>query len=310
MAVDSLILHPAEGSHESESFVGGKAAGLLRLHAAGAVVPAWFAVRTEAFLAHLTRAGLSDSGAADSGLMLGQIEGLDLAELERRTAQLRQKIVEAPLDTAISEELRATLPRLGPGPYAVRSSMVGEDSGSHSFAGQLDTYLFQSEEDVPQALLRCWASAFTARAVSYRARSGLATSLPRMGVVVQRMIRGKTSGVMFTRNPLNGRADQILISACWGSGEGVVSGQCSCDEFVGDPTGRELSAKVVDKETQIVHKRDGGPGTEEVAVPDTQRQQRCLSREQVEQLLREGHRLAGALGQPLDIEWTFAEDGL
>lgn len=310
MAVNSLILHPAEGTKEAEAFVGGKAAGLLRLHAAGAVVPAWFAVRTEAFLAHLTRAGLSDSGAAASGLMLGPIDGIDLAELERRTAQLRQKIVEAPLDTAISEELRATLPRLGPGPYAVRSSMVGEDSGSHSFAGQLDTYLFQSEDDVPQALLRCWASAFTARAVSYRARSGLATSLPRMGVVVQRMIRGKTSGVMFTRNPLNGRADEILISACWGSGEGVVSGQCSCDEFVGDPTGRELSAKVVDKETQIVHKLDGGPGTEEVAVPDAQRQQRCLSREQVEQLLREGQRLAGALGQPLDIEWTFAEDGL
>ena len=72
--------------------------------------------------------------------------------------------------------------------------------------------------------LRCWASAFTARAVSYRARSGLATSLPRMGVVVQRMIRGKTSGVMFTHNPLSGHADGITISACWGSGEGVVSG--------------------------------------------------------------------------------------
>ena len=67
------------GTKEAEAFVGGKAAGLLRLHAAGAVVPAWFAVRTEAFWRTFTRAGLSDSGAAASGLMLGPIDGIDLA---------------------------------------------------------------------------------------------------------------------------------------------------------------------------------------------------------------------------------------
>ena len=72
---------------------------------------------------------------------------------------------------------------------------------------------------------------------------------------------------------------------------------------VGDPTGRELSAKVVDKETQIVHKLDGGPGTEEV-VADAQRQQRCLSRSRSSSSCAKGSDL-GTLGQPLDIEWTF-----
>ena len=52
------------------------------------------------------------------------------------------------------------LQTIGPGPFAVRSSMVGEDSAEHSFAGQLDSFLFQkTPEDVSRSLRACWASA-------------------------------------------------------------------------------------------------------------------------------------------------------
>lgn len=306
MALSKAILRPEEAGAHDGARIGGKAEGLLRLGSAGARVPAWFAVTTEAFHSHLVRAGLVEE-------IERTLAGLDpdlLPELERRTAELRHRIESAPLDPGLEEQIRAALPVLGPGPFAVRSSMVGEDSKSHSFAGQLDTFLFQSTADVPHALVCCWASAFTARAVAYRVRSGSGPSLPRMGVVVQRMINGRTSGVLFTVNPINGRTDQALVSACWGTGEGVVSGRCNSDELVYDHSEREISATVADKDTQIVHKSDGTPGTQEVAVPAEKRRQRCLSQEEAAQLLREGLRLARGLGGPLDIEWTQAEDGL
>ena len=199
---------------------------------------------------------------------------------------------------------------LGTGPFAVRSSMVGEDGETRSFAGQLDTYLFQQAADVPAALVRCWASAFTARALVYRSRSTEAGMLPRMGVVIQRMIAGRVSGVMFTSNPLNGRHDQVLVSACWGAGEGVVSGRSNCDEFVSDKNGAEVAVTIADKDLQIVRKSDGTAGTQEVAVTDVQRRLRCLSSAELLQLVEEGLRLSAALAGPQDIEWTLAEEGL
>lgn len=321
MALNNPVLFPRDAADGAGDSVGGKAEGLLRLGRAGATVPAWFAVTTEAFSAHLQRAqieadgtlALAANGSADgsaNGSPDGLVDPKNLADLEQRTAALRQRIEQTPLDPQLNEPLAEALAALGPGPYAVRSSMVGEDSKSHSFAGQLDTYLFQRSDDVKDALVRCWASAFSARAVAYRARSGHGDRLPHMGVVVQRMINGRVSGVLFTQNPLSGRSDQALLSACWGIGEGVVSGRCNSDDFVVDHQGREVSATVADKDTQIVHCLDGSPGTQEVPVPDQARRQRCLSHEQVTTLVREGLRLAQGLGMPLDIEWTFDAQGL
>ncbi len=324
MAVAQAILRPAAAvaaDPESRSVaIGGKAEGLLRLQAASARVPAWFAVTGEAFHDQLQQAGLAAAIAQALPAITAAATGEQsrLAELEHITAALRQRIEHMALQPELLQQLQAALSELGPGPYAVRSSMVGEDSQSHSFAGQLDTFLYQRAEDVPQALLRCWASAFTARAVAYRARSTTAVAKPQpagslgvtMGVVVQRMISGRASGVLFTRNPLNRELDQVLLSACFGSGEGVVSGRCNSDEFVCDAAGRELRVTIADKDLQIIHRRDGQPGTQEVAVPAERRHQRCLSTAEVTALVREGLRLAAALGMPLDIEWTYAEDGL
>ena len=310
MDLKQVLLHPADARPEDAARIGGKAQGLLRLGLAGARVPSWFVVTTEAFQAHLAQGTLAQELDTELAALATLDPAVNFPELERRTAALRQRIESAPLDLELSELITAALPELGAGPLAVRSSMVGEDSATRSFAGQLDTFLFQRSADVPHAVLRCWASAFTARAVAYRALSGEPSALPRMGVVIQRMISGITSGVMFTKNPLSGRTDQALLSACWGTGEGVVSGRCNSDEFVCDQGGHEVLATIADKDTQIVHRQDGTAGTEEVAVPEAQRHQRCLTAAEVATVARAGLRLAEVFGAPLDLEWTFAADGL
>src|SRR5207253_1383921 len=79
-------------------------------------------------------------------------------------------------------------------------------------------------------VVRCWGSAFAARALAYRRRAGEPPAIPRMGVVVQRMVAGEVSGVLFTADPVTGRRDHALLTAAWGLGEGVVSGLCNTDE--------------------------------------------------------------------------------
>ena len=209
--------------------IGGKAAGLIRLAAAGVRVPWWIVVPTEAFARH--------------------IAGIDPG---RPAAQVRTRILSTPVD----DELAATLTdRLaGRGPFAVRSSVVGEDSDSHSFAGAFDTYLYLGVDAVVDAVRRCWASAFNDRAVAYRRNAAAGTAPPAVAVIVQEMAEGDISGVLFTRNPLSGRDDEILVSAGWGLGEGIVSGQVDTDQYIWSHAGLELSATIADKATRVVRR--------------------------------------------------------
>lgn len=114
---------------------------------------------------------------------------------------------------------------------AVRSSGLREDSAAQSFAGQHDTVLdVCGDEDVLDAVLRCWASLWSDRATVYRD-----TDAPdALAVVVQEMIHTDVSGVMFTVDPVNPRPHRLVVEACQGLGEGLVSGQVSSDFFVVD----------------------------------------------------------------------------
>ena len=52
-----------------------------------------------------------------------------------------------------------------------------------------------------------------------------------MAVVVMPLIEARVSGIAFTRDPVGGRHDEMLIHANWGLGEALVSGQAEGDEY-------------------------------------------------------------------------------
>ena len=89
--------------------------------------------------------------------------------------------------------------------FAVRSSMIGEDGQEFSFAGQLESFLFQQGEDaVVRSIRSCWCSAFQDRVLQYRARAGLDVQNISMAVVVQKMVFSETAGVLFSAHPQTG----------------------------------------------------------------------------------------------------------
>ena len=103
-------------------------------------------------------------------------------------------------------------------------SATAEDLPEMSFAGQLDTYLnVRGKAGVLDAVKHCWASLWTARAIGYRARNGIASQEMSMAVVIQQLVPADAAGVLFTANPVSGQRKEAIITAAWGLGEAIVS---------------------------------------------------------------------------------------
>ncbi len=287
----------AAGEHQ----IGGKAMGLARLEATGARVPPWFSITADAFSQQLAGNGLLDQAQA---AFHGPSEIADLDET--RIAEIQDRIKSLTLNLNFLSRLGDALQSIGPGPFAVRSSMIGEDSASFSFAGQLETFLYQrSLEDVAGALCACWASCLSARVLAYRQRAGMNATMPRMAVVVQQMISGQVSGVAFSSHPVTGVRDHVLITAAWGLGEGVVGGHCNTDDYTCSHRGEEVEVSLADKDLALVEPRGDSTGTVEQEVSADKRKIRCLSTDRVAELSAEVCRLASEMGCPQDIEWTI-----
>jgi phosphohistidine swiveling domain-containing protein len=198
-------------------------------------------------------------------------------------------------------QLKAALDQLGPGPYAVRSSALAEDGAQHSFAGQLESVLgVRSITKIEAAIQTCRDSGQSERVAAYCASHGIEPG--PVAVVVQRMIRGEASGVMFTRDP--DMPEQTLISAAWGLGEGVVQGSADCDSFRVLPDG-SIEAEIMDKQ---LHIKLVGEEPAERPVPRAKQDQPVLSEEQVRQLAAWGRQLERVGGRPQDVEFTIEGD--
>ncbi|HEY9765752.1 MAG TPA: PEP/pyruvate-binding domain-containing protein, partial [Chroococcales cyanobacterium] len=276
--------------------LGGKGDNLARLSELGLPVPSWFALSAavmERMTARLELASILDVPAPP-----------DLEEPSRLAAS-RILALEWPLDLreAIAE-------RCGPfgGPVAVRSSAVGEDGKEHSFAGQFDTFLFvRGQEEVLQAIKRCWASAYSERAVAYRISHGLPHDV-RMAVVIQKMIDSEVSGVLFTADPITGNRNEMILSSTWGLGEGLVSGTLDADSFNISRRSGFIDRTVVEKKQMFVPAPTGG--TRIAAVPPDRISKDSLSVDQIRRLVALGEKIEAAFGAPQDIEWTIKGEDL
>ena len=152
------------------------------------------------------------------------------------------------------EEARAALATLraeqANAAFAVRSSALGEDSASASFAGEFESVLdVRDDEQVRAAIEAVRRSRHAGRVGAYSAAQGLGDA-HEMAVVVQLLVPAEASGVLFTANPLSGARDQMLINATWGLGEALVSGQVTPDTLVVDAVSgalleEQISAKAV-----------------------------------------------------------------
>ncbi len=285
--------------------VGGKGANLSRLARAGFPVPDGFLVTTRAYQDFVAANGLQ---ARIGSLLTSSKEPASPETLERLSADIRALFAQGAIPTALETELRAAYARLGQGPVAVRSSATAEDLPDMSFAGQQDTYLNVVGPDaVLRAVVDCWSSLWTARAIGYRSRNQVSHAGVALAVVMQHMVESRASGVLFTANPLTGLRSETVIDATLGLGEALVSGKVEPDHYVVDPAAGRLVTKTLGAKVISIHGQAGG-GTR---VTETNRAAfQALPDDDILALAGLGRRVADLYAFPQDIEWASADDKL
>jgi pyruvate,water dikinase len=287
---------------------GGKSASLGELLAGGIPVPGGFAVSTSAFEAFLHHHGLAEQ-------LHGVLHGLDMHDTEAVHAaadRCAALVVAADVPGEVREEIASRYAALGEGdpPVAVRSSARGEDGADATFAGQQETYLWVRGADAVCASVRdCWASLYSAPAITYRAKMGDAEADPAMGVTVQAMVDAAVSGVLFTCNPVSGDPSMVAVNASWGLGLAVVGGEVTPDDFLVSKITREVVRSTInDKHVEHVPDPDGG-GTVEREVDADRRSAPSLDEAQLAELVDLAKTVQRHFGSHQDVEWALDRDG-
>ena len=213
----------------------------------------------------------------------------------------------AEIDHAVSDLM--TCHRLGELLVAVRSSVVDEDGTIVSFAGIHETYLnVAGTEAILQAIVRCWESARSPRALEYRRQQGLSLENVQLAVLVQQLIVSDVSIVAFSMNPITLNRAEVMINASWGLGESLVSGTVTPDTFVVRKSDLEVTSQTIADKGRMTVAVSGG--TREVDVPRFLRSEACLSKEQLIEVAQLVLSLEATMGYPVDVECAYADGKL
>lgn len=282
---------------------GGKGANLGELVAAQLPVPPGFVV---------LRAGYNESmraGGVDDELAVGHREAMAVggeARLGEMCVRLRELVSKAGVVDEVRDAVLAEYHRLGDNAVvAVRSSATGEDGNDASFAGMNATFTnISGDDDLIDAVQRCWASLFSPRVVTYRASRGF-TGAPAMAVVVQWMVASERSGVAFTADPSTGDRDVVVVEAAVGQGEVVVSGSVEPDTYVIAKDGlRVLKTRVGVQNFEIVRGADGRDMT--IQLDEERGSARVLTDADASSVAQLAVSAEKHYGRPQDIEWAIA----
>ncbi len=308
--------------------VGGKNASLgemyQELDGKGVKVPNGFATTADAFREFLR---VNDLESEIASIVDGW-DRSDVDDLAARTKQIRSLILSGNLPDDFQADVLAAYQQLSEEAgvrhvdVAVRSSATAEDLPEASFAGQQETYLMvHGDADVLDSIRRCFASLFTARAVSYREDMNIGQTDVALSACIQRMVRSDlaSSGVMFTLDTDSGFPDVVYVTSAWGLGENVVQGRVIPDGyFVHKPRLKDgfrpvVGKQVGAKELRMIYDPQNHRVTN-VRTTDVERATLCLTDDEVLDLARwamvieDHYSTKRGTPTPMDIEW--AKDGI
>jgi pyruvate,water dikinase len=308
------IVTPRDGGVELESIAGAKAANLAEVARVlgERAVPAWFAVTDRAFQDVLDSPVTPAEGAPSLRAAIEAVLRDERATNAARAADIRRLFEHLALPRGLAESVTGAYRTLGADSYvAVRSSASDEDTERASRAGQFDTFLFvRGEDSVVDHLKLAWSGLWTERALANAALPPGGTLAPHCGVVIQRMVQSRVSGVMQTVNAAQARPLEVVINVGLGLGEGIVSGAVAADLVTvakGDPG--ELSLRfhylTADKRQRVVFDERFGQGTVRADTLAHQRLRPALEYPELRELVDVALTVERAYGHPVDIEFGF-----
>lgn len=312
------------------AIAGGKGASLGEMLNAKIPVPDGFVVLASAFDRFIEETSLKEEIEA----RLKEVDPEDTNTVDKASNVLRDVIHDTPMPQDLTDEILEAFDelskletgnlKLGNGEMyvAVRSSATAEDSAVASWAGELETYLNTTRENVVERVKNCWSSLFTPRAIFYRHEKELIDHYVSVAVVVQKMIQSEISGIAFTVHPVTEDPDQMIIEAGYGLGEAIVSGQITPDSYVvlksemsifdvnvGAQT-RKLIRRIRNTKDTKLRKNDTKCedfSNEWIELSESEGSKQKLTGKQIIELARICVKIEKHYGFPCDIEWAFAD---
>lgn len=293
----------APGTSGTFDGAGGKGANLAQLSAAGLPVPRWAIIPAGA-QERFYRDNALDRPIAEA---LGHLDQHNVAHVAE---QIQRLFAVGEYDQAILDVIADAYELAGSGVVAIRSSGGNEDSFSASFAGQYETFLNVSGlGQIRDCVRSCWASAYSERLLHYCLARGVRPEVIPMAVIVQTMVAAEKSGVIFTVNPVTRRADELLLSAAYGLGEGVVGGRVDADTLTLSRATGTVKEIVVGAKAERIEPAENG-GVRAIAVADEDRAALVLTQREISELADCAREIEHLFGCPQDIEWAIGPDGL
>jgi pyruvate,water dikinase len=271
----------------------------------GAVVPRGFAITASAFRLFMEETGLDD----EINRLIQIHDGTTLEELNDLARSIRQAIDLAPMPRELEEAVREQCARLGDIRFAVRSSALNEDSEQTGFAGQFISKLGVKPAQVTDAYRAVISSMYSATAITYVRNRGLREDEMVMAAGCMEMINAVAGGVVYTRPPVGGDSDTLIVNAVPGLPCAVVDGSSMADSFgVDRGTGRIRSRDIAEKEIRFVM-TSGGQVRKEKLYGGRELEP-AVSDHDVERLAALALRIEAHFGRPQDIEWAKDREGL
>jgi pyruvate,water dikinase len=301
---EDLILDVEKIRKDMIELAGGKGANLGELVSFGVRVPPAFIITSKAFKYFLEYNNLVEkikeilSSSPNSEEASENIK--KLIRSSKMPEKLASMILQAydELSNKFGKEILV----------AVRSSATAEDIEEASFAGQQDTYLNVSREELLDKVKEVWASLYNARAIEYRKSKGIDQLSVLIAVVVQKMVNSRSAGVMFTLNPVTGDERYIMIESNWGLGESVVGGKVTPDEILIEKSSlRIVEKKISNKRIKIIYDIQLRKNVE-VILNEQEANTMSISDEEAIELARLAMKIEEHYKRPMDIEWAIDAD--
>ncbi|TWU12525.1 Phosphoenolpyruvate synthase [Symmachiella macrocystis] len=297
-----MIIPFADLDSSQVAVAGGKGASLGELTRAGAPVPPGFVISSSAFTDAI-HSGDHQRYLQDT---LSRLNGNEI-EPDEAAREIAIHLESVHVVEDVASAIQLGLETLGVNSVSVRSSATCEDSGSSAWAGQLETYLNVPPEHVVGRVRDCWMSMFSPQALAYGAVHGYGAGQFAVAVVVQQMVASEISGIGFSVHPVTQEPNIMLIEACLGLGEAIVSGQINPDQYVVERDSDRIIASVVGEQRQALYvASEASPAQwRELGARGSARK---ISDEQVVEYARLLSRIHHHYGHPMDTEWAIEND--
>jgi pyruvate,water dikinase len=306
MGSDKLIFWFEEIGIEHNDTVGKKCANLGVMCQMGLPIPPGFAISID-----LYRRFVQETGAFEEISRhvagLGDLKGQGITVFENLGRTIQSIIEGREMPSVVQELIHSYYRELCKKVRIDDVAVSVRSAGTESRPGMFETYLnVRGTKEVIDKVKKVWASAYTARAIAFRANKGLPIIGDELGVAVPKMVHACSAGISFTVDPVTGDVSKVIIESNWGLGEGVVSGVENVDRFIVKKETLEIMERIVGRKIKQVSNKRNGVVWED--VPPDKQYLPSLNDEEIKEIARLAMTIEKRLGSPQDIEWAIDLD--